>query len=160
MTEAVRVPVTELVLVDFAQLYRSPEPPEPDPMWYFHAYNLSGWRPPGYDDRWNLSVLLTIRRAALRSDTEVVLVSDRPDHREMREVVKEMVDSTEVRWSEVKLRPVLYDGTAIEHRVKVVSDCLRSKPSVRRVIVIDASTEAIMVVKQVVEASGRKFIEG
>lgn len=138
-------------------LYNSRLSPEGDPNWYFHAHSLDGWRPPGFDRRWNLSVLAKARHSSLDPCARVILLTARPDHREMRRVVERLVRSADIKWNAICLKPVLSVVSDAEYKGRVLGRWAQKWPTLQKVVLYDDRPENLEAAKVAVEREGRKY---
>lgn len=148
----------ELHVYDFDHtLYNSPQAPNGNPLWALHAKSLNGWKPPGFDQRWILPVLIHARRSGLDPYAMPVILTGRPDHKPMREIIEQMVKSTDVPWASVCLKPLLPPVSDPAYKASQVGRWLRRHASVERVVFYDDRSDNLRAVGRVVQTFGRRY---
>jgi hypothetical protein len=149
---------TELRIYDFDQtLYDSPSAPAGQLGWYFTARSLAGWKPPGFDSRWNMDILLDARHAGFDSRVVALLCTARPGTPPLRKLIGSILASTEVQWAGVELKPVLAFYSDAEYKARVVLKWLRKHPSVRHVWAADDRPENLAAMQVAALRAGRSF---
>jgi hypothetical protein len=156
----IEFPPTELVAFDFdGTLLRSPESPDGDPMWWFHAYSLDAVRGgPGLDHHWVVPAIIHARRASLRPSVMTVVLTARPDHKGMRQQIHRLVSLTGIDFDAVQLKPVVFPGSDPLYKAGAVIAWLERHPSIRRVTLYDDIDANLSTVGQAVQQSGREYV--
>lgn len=151
---------TELHIYDFdSTLYHSPAPPVPEEsnMWYFHAKSLGLPDRPGFDHRWILPVLIQARRSQLNPSAALVLLTARPDHKAMREILYRTLALTDIKWDAVKLKPIFFPGSDAAYKASTVKQWLEAMPSIKKVVFYDDQRANLEAVALVVQAKSKKY---
>jgi hypothetical protein len=149
---------TELHIYDVdGTLYKSPKPPIPDPVWYFHAHSFGMPREPGYDGRWILEVVSRARHSMLDPTVMTVVLTGRPDHGPMQKKVAQLLRLTGLRFDKVQLQPILFAGTTAQYKGLVVAGWLKQLPSVRKVVFYDDEPDNHVTVGGVARELGLKY---
>lgn len=149
----------ELVLFDFdSTLYNAPTvAPERDPTWWHSAKSLSGIGEPGWDQRWNLPVVVHARRALQSPWTRTVLLSARTRTSEMETTLRVALSGADLHFFRILLKPVTLAATTPAYKAMSVQRLLLETPSIERITMFDESAEHLNAVRLVVEAQGKKF---
>ena len=148
----------ELHLYDFDMtLYDSPQPPEPDPVWWFHAYPLYNFGVPGFDHRWILPVVVKARRSTQTPGVMSVLLTARAGSAPLRQIIKKMVRAAGLNFDLVQLKPVDTQLSTPGYKAAVVYKLLKLYPSIRKVTFYDDLRANVDRVGIVVRQSGRAY---
>lgn len=123
--------------------------------WWYHPRSFDGIESPGFDPRWNLKLLQEARRMALRDDTyRVVLCTGRPDTREMRQRIMQLVYMMDIPFTHVQLKPVTFGGSTAEYKATAILDWTEELPLLRKVCVWDDDDENLAEVHQTLTEEG------
>lgn len=103
----------------FCDLHRIYEDPNGFTVNRHFVSNLKGWGLPGFDGKWDLKKLVALRREA-DFGTKVVLWTNRPDYKEMRDEVEQIAHASGVIWYRIILRPIWKYAEEHEFKLSVV----------------------------------------
>jgi hypothetical protein len=149
----------ELHIYDFDMtLYESPQPPEPDPVWWFHAYPLYGFGAPGFDRRWILPLLVKARRSTQTPGVLTVLLTARADSAPLKQVIKKMIRTAGLGFNLVQLKPVDTTLSTPAYKAAVVHKLLKLHPSIRKVMFYDDIQANVNRVGAVVRRAGLAYV--
>lgn len=116
-------------------LYDSPA--NVDPTSWLYVRSLDHVGPPGFDRRWNMDVLIQARRSLQDPLVHTILVTARPDYREMRRRIQHLLFEAGLDFEEVHLKPLSPPVSAEEYKAAVVAEFLEDQPEITRVVVYD-----------------------
>ena len=135
----VRSPTVLYVFDLDGTLYDSPGPaPGSRPeTWWYDARSLKHVGVPGYDARWSLQTLSEARRAGNDPCALVALLTARPAHTDMRQVIQTMLSYTDIDWGDVILKPPGYAGTTPQYKAEAVLSLIQASPTIRKVVVYE-----------------------
>jgi len=138
---------TELHVYDLdGSLYDSPRLRADRPEWWFSAKSLRGFGPPGFDRKWILPVLYEARRSILAPHVKTALLTARPKHREMEDIIYQMMHCGTLRFDYVSLKPLWPLRATAKYKAVAILDWLAANPRVTRVVFYDdvpANLEAV-----------------
>lgn len=107
---------TEFAFCDLSQIF---DDPNSFTERRYYTTSLPPHELPGFGSRWNLKLLMDLRREAERG-SNVVLWSNRPDYADMRREVEKIAQAADVNWYKVVLRPVMAAGVESNYKLSVV----------------------------------------
>jgi hypothetical protein len=147
-----------LVIADFdGTLYRSPEPPVPDPSWWYHARSLDGYGPPGFDFKWILDVVIPMRKASQSPGVRTALLTGRTAHSEMKRRVGTMLGLADLTFDYYQFKPVTMRAPNADFKAGVVQRWLLMEPWVEHVILYEDRPENLAAVGRMVQRLGRRY---
>jgi hypothetical protein len=151
---------TTLSIYDFDDtLYCSPKAPtDASPNWYYHAKSLGNITEPGFDWRWNLSLLAEARRESFDPTTAVMLLTARPNHGPMRTALEAALNRTDVVWDAIVLKPVIFAGSDAAYKAVVVARWLHQHPETQKIIVRDDRPENLEAIAQIPAVQARRYV--
>lgn len=138
-------------------LYRSPEPTENDPAFYYHAHSFGTVKGPGFDRRWNLDTIAKARHSGVVQSVMNIVLTARPDHDQMRRKIEYMISLTGIEFDKILLRPITYPGPIPKYKAACVAGLLTKHPSIEKVVMVDDDEDNLNEVKRSVEAHGRLY---
>ena len=145
--------MSELHVYDFDMtLYQSPI--SIIPSGWLYVRSLDGAGGPGFDLRWNMDILIKARRSAQSPWVHAILVTGRPDYREMRDKIESMLFNAGLDFEEVHLKPLSMNCSTPEYKAEVVSDFVDSDPAISQVVVYDDLEENHQAIAQAMALRG------
>jgi hypothetical protein len=138
-------------------LYRSPEPPEDDPTWYYHAHSFGSVKGPGFDRRWNLDTIAKARHSSLSQGVMTIVLSARPENEPMRRKIEQMIALTGIEFDKILLRPITYPGSIPKFKAACVAGLLTKHPTVDKVACVDDEADNLSEIAKTVQSLGRVF---
>lgn len=128
----------ELHVYDFdGTLYDSPRAPDNNPAWWLYTKSLAEAGPPGFDFRWRLPIVIQARRSMQRLGTTTILVTGRPDYREMRERIEQLLRDASLDFDFVFLKPPSLDVTTPDYKAAVLATFVDQDPTYKKVMMYD-----------------------
>lgn len=147
-----------LHVYDFDQtLYDSSFPPKDQPNWRMYTRSLQEVQAPGFDRQWNMPLVIQARRSSQTPGVVSILVTARPDYREMRERIESILSNASLDFEAIYLKPVYIDISDWDYKAAVVATYTDEDPSFRKVVVYDDDARNHIAIRQHVERRGLQY---
>jgi hypothetical protein len=101
-----------------------------------------------------MDILIKARRSAQSPWVHAILVTGRPDYREMRDKIESMLFNAGLDFEEVHLKPLSMNCSTPEYKAEVVSDFVDSDPAISKVVVYDDLEENHQAIAQAMALRG------
>jgi hypothetical protein len=148
----------ELHVYDFdGTLYNSPLPPDGNPAWWLYTKSLDGAKAPGFDSRWRLPIVIQARRSMSQPGITTILVTGRPDYREMRNRIAELMSDASLPFRYLFLKPPSLDITTPDYKAAVITTFTDQDPEYRKVVVWDDDDKNHKTIRKHLEQRGVKY---
>lgn len=149
---------TELVIFDWDDtLYVGRKALLPDEGFYCRAESLKPWAPPGFDSRWNLDVVVRMRRALINPRACVVVLSGRPDCTEIHAHIGKMLQEAGVTPHLLQLKPMGYPSDDAVFKSVAIEKWLELLPTVASVVAYEDQQSNLDSLRGVAERRGLSF---
>lgn len=150
---------TELHIYDFdGSLYDSPRPRVDTPSWWYSARSLKGYGPPGFDKKWILAAVLQARRSVGTPWVRTALLTGRPQHSEMEQVLRAMLRSADLPFDIYRLKAVWPSTLTHLYKAAEVQRWLLREPTIRKVVFYDDEPVNLEAVGEVALRLGREYV--
>lgn len=141
-------------------LYRSPRPPTGYGLeWYALPQSLADAGPPGFDNRWNLTVLQAVRRSLNNPDAKVALLSARPHNLYLHDHIMRWMQRSGLHFDLIQLRP-LEVARSEPYKAMAIGQWLAEYPAVERVVFWDDLESNREAVSSTVKYAGKQVLLG
>lgn len=149
---------TELHVFDLdGTLYRSPEPPDGNPAFYYNPSSFGKVSGPGFDRRWNLDSIARARHSTFRNGAMSIVLTGRPESEPMRHKIEYILSLTGLEFEKLVLRPVVFPGSVAQFKAAYVAGLLHKHPSIGKVILLDDDVDNHLAMKDIVEGMGKVY---
>jgi len=111
--------------------------PDRNPAWWLYVRSLANTGAPGFDPRWNLDLLVEARRSLQSAGVQSVVVTGRPDYKEMRDKIASMLNDAGLGFQYLYLKPLSMNTTVPDYKALVVGALVDEDPLISKVVMYD-----------------------
>jgi phosphoserine phosphatase len=147
----------QLHVYDFdGTLYDSPASPDKNPVWWLYARSLDKAGAPGFDARWNVGLLIEARRSLQSAGVSAAVVTGRPDYKEMRDRIAQILHVAGLDFPMLCLKPLSMHSIP-DYKAWIVGVMVDKDPLITKVVMYDDLQSNLDAVKRAMAYRKIKF---